>query len=69
MIERWMRMNVRASRSCSSSWMVLRTMCVAMMRVYLGDDPAKGGKMDFEGMMAGYSHRQRVSCLVALGVP
>jgi enamine deaminase RidA (YjgF/YER057c/UK114 family) len=28
---------------------------VAMMRVYLGGDPAKGGKMDFEGMMAGYS--------------
>src|SRR5450755_3898347 len=28
---------------------------VAMMRVYLGADPAKGGKMDFEGMMAGYS--------------
>jgi enamine deaminase RidA (YjgF/YER057c/UK114 family) len=28
---------------------------VVMMRVYLGADPAKGGKMDFEGMMAGYS--------------
>src|SRR5580704_7786706 len=28
---------------------------VAMMRVYLGADPAKGGKMDFAGMMAGYS--------------
>src|SRR3984957_8136566 len=29
---------------------------VVMMRVYLGADPAKGGEMDFEGMMAGYSH-------------
>ena len=28
---------------------------VVMMRVYLGGDPAKGGKMDFAGMMAGYS--------------
>jgi len=28
---------------------------VVMMRVYLGADPAKGGKMDFGGMMAGYS--------------
>jgi enamine deaminase RidA (YjgF/YER057c/UK114 family) len=28
---------------------------VVMMRVYLGADPSKGGKMDFEGMMAGYS--------------
>ena len=28
---------------------------VVMMRVYLGADPAKGGKMDFEGMMAAYS--------------
>lgn len=28
---------------------------VVMMRVYLGVDPAKGGKMDFEGMTAGYS--------------
>ena len=28
---------------------------VVMMRVYLGADPAKGGKGDFEGMMAGYS--------------
>ena len=28
---------------------------VAMMRVYLGADPAKGGKGDFDGMMAGYS--------------
>ena len=28
---------------------------VVMMRVYLGADPAKGGKMDFEGMMAGHS--------------
>src|ERR1700730_1354173 len=28
---------------------------VVMMRVYLGADPAKGGKMDFEGMVAGYS--------------
>ena len=28
---------------------------VVMMRVYLGADPAKGGEMDFEGMMAGYS--------------
>ena len=28
---------------------------VVMMRVYLGADPAKGGKMDFDGMMAGYS--------------
>jgi enamine deaminase RidA (YjgF/YER057c/UK114 family) len=27
---------------------------VVMMRVYLGGDPAKGGKMDFDGMMAGY---------------
>src|SRR5277367_4382941 len=25
---------------------------VAMMRVYLGADPAKGGKGDFDGMMA-----------------
>jgi enamine deaminase RidA (YjgF/YER057c/UK114 family) len=28
---------------------------VAMMRVYLGADPAKAGKGDFGGMMAGYS--------------
>src|SRR5215472_11000959 len=28
---------------------------VVMMRVYLGSDPAKGGKADFGGMMAGYS--------------
>ena len=28
---------------------------VVMMRVYLGADPAKGGKGDFAGMMAGYS--------------
>ncbi len=28
---------------------------VVMMRVYLGSDPAKDGKMDFAGMMAGYS--------------
>jgi len=28
---------------------------VVMMRVYLGSDPAKGRKMDFDGMMAGYS--------------
>jgi len=28
---------------------------VVMMRVYLGGDPAKDGKMDFSGMMAGYS--------------
>src|SRR5919197_1013637 len=28
---------------------------VVMMRVYLGADPAKGGKMDYGGMMAGYS--------------
>ena len=28
---------------------------VVMMRVYLGADPVKGGKMDFEGMMAAYS--------------
>jgi enamine deaminase RidA (YjgF/YER057c/UK114 family) len=28
---------------------------VVMMRVYLGADPAKGGKGDFDGMMAGYS--------------
>jgi enamine deaminase RidA (YjgF/YER057c/UK114 family) len=28
---------------------------VAMLRVYLGTDPAKGGKMDFAGMMAGYT--------------
>jgi enamine deaminase RidA (YjgF/YER057c/UK114 family) len=27
---------------------------VAMVRVYLGADPAKGGAMDFAGMMAGY---------------
>jgi enamine deaminase RidA (YjgF/YER057c/UK114 family) len=28
---------------------------VVMMRVYLGGDPAKGGKADYRGMMAGYS--------------
>jgi enamine deaminase RidA (YjgF/YER057c/UK114 family) len=28
---------------------------VMMMHVYLGADPAKGGKMDFAGMMAGYT--------------
>ena len=28
---------------------------VVMMRVYLGADPAKDGKMDFRGMMSGYS--------------
>ncbi len=28
---------------------------IVMMHVYLGADPAKGGKMDFEGMMAAYS--------------
>jgi enamine deaminase RidA (YjgF/YER057c/UK114 family) len=28
---------------------------VVMMRVYLGADPAKDGKGDFSGMMAGYS--------------
>jgi enamine deaminase RidA (YjgF/YER057c/UK114 family) len=28
---------------------------VVMMHVYLGADPAKDGKMDFDGMMAGYS--------------
>lgn len=28
---------------------------VVMMRVYLGGDPAKGGKMDFAGMMAAYA--------------
>jgi enamine deaminase RidA (YjgF/YER057c/UK114 family) len=28
---------------------------VVMMRVYLGADPAKDGKMDFDGMMAGYT--------------
>jgi enamine deaminase RidA (YjgF/YER057c/UK114 family) len=28
---------------------------VAMMRVYLGADPAKGNTMDFAGMMAGYT--------------
>jgi enamine deaminase RidA (YjgF/YER057c/UK114 family) len=28
---------------------------VVMMHVYLGGDPAKDGKMDFAGMMAGYS--------------
>ena len=28
---------------------------VVMMRVYLAGDPAKGGKMDFAGMMEGYS--------------
>lgn len=28
---------------------------VVMMRVYLGGDPAKDGKMDFPGMMAGYT--------------
>ena len=26
-----------------------------MMRVYLGADPAKGGKADFSGMTAGYT--------------
>jgi enamine deaminase RidA (YjgF/YER057c/UK114 family) len=28
---------------------------VVMMHVYLGGDPAKDGKMDFPGMMAGYT--------------
>jgi enamine deaminase RidA (YjgF/YER057c/UK114 family) len=28
---------------------------VVMMRVYLGGDPAKDGKADFRGMMAGYT--------------
>jgi len=28
---------------------------VVMMHVYLGADPAKDGKMDYAGMMAGYS--------------
>ncbi len=28
---------------------------VVMMHVYLGGDPAKDGKMDFQGMMAGYT--------------
>jgi enamine deaminase RidA (YjgF/YER057c/UK114 family) len=28
---------------------------VAMMRVYLGGDPAKDGKIDFAGMTAGYT--------------
>jgi enamine deaminase RidA (YjgF/YER057c/UK114 family) len=28
---------------------------VVMMHVYVGGDPAKDGKMDFAGMMAGYS--------------
>ena len=28
---------------------------VVMMHVYLGADPARNGKMDFEGMMAGYT--------------
>ena len=28
---------------------------VVMMHVYLGGDPARDGKMDFEGMMAGYT--------------
>jgi enamine deaminase RidA (YjgF/YER057c/UK114 family) len=28
---------------------------VVMMHVYLGGDPAKDGKMDFDGMMAGYT--------------
>src|SRR5437899_12401958 len=28
---------------------------VVMIHVYLGGDPAKDGKMDFAGMMAGYS--------------
>lgn len=28
---------------------------VVMLRVYLGADPAKDGKMDFAGMMAGYT--------------
>jgi enamine deaminase RidA (YjgF/YER057c/UK114 family) len=28
---------------------------VVMIRVYLGGDPAKDGKMDFAGMMAGYT--------------
>ncbi len=27
---------------------------VVMMHVYLVADPAKGGRMDFDGMMAGY---------------
>jgi enamine deaminase RidA (YjgF/YER057c/UK114 family) len=28
---------------------------VVMMRVYLGNNPATGGKPDFDGMMAGYT--------------
>jgi enamine deaminase RidA (YjgF/YER057c/UK114 family) len=28
---------------------------VVMMHIYLGGDPAKDGKMDYAGMMAGYS--------------
>ena len=28
---------------------------VVMMHVYLAGDPVKDGKMDFEGMMAGYT--------------
>ncbi|HLK27945.1 MAG TPA: Rid family hydrolase [Puia sp.] len=28
---------------------------VVMLHVYLGGDPAKDGKMDFDGMMAGYT--------------
>jgi enamine deaminase RidA (YjgF/YER057c/UK114 family) len=28
---------------------------VAMMHVYLGGDPARDGRMDFRGMMAGYT--------------
>lgn len=27
---------------------------IVMMRIYMVGDPAKGGRMDFEGMMAGY---------------
>ena len=27
---------------------------IVMMRIYMIGDPAKGGRMDFEGMMAGY---------------
>jgi enamine deaminase RidA (YjgF/YER057c/UK114 family) len=28
---------------------------IVMMHVYLADDPANGGKMDFKGFMAGYT--------------
>jgi enamine deaminase RidA (YjgF/YER057c/UK114 family) len=40
-------------RILESQQLTLRN--VAMMRVFLSADPAKGGKMDFDGMMAGYT--------------